>query len=203
MAEDYVTVPELRTRLGIDPGDNSEDERLTAIASAASRAVDTAAGRRFALGTASEQRTFVAHGGRVLRLGPWSDISTLTGVTIELDEHGRGTWAAFTGWTAVERWGPDGTRWPTNQLVTRPGYCWPDVPELPTVRITGAIWGWPTLPKAIPEATYLVAGELWKLKDAPLGVEGYDALATSVAKSTPAAQLLHRYRHPSLLVGVG
>jgi hypothetical protein len=180
----YCTTQDLRDQLG-DGGSNLSTSLLERAINAASRAVDDHCGRgidggpgQFWQDSAPTTRTYVVTNPRAVRV---DDISTRTGLVVKT--------------------GSDGVNFPTT-LVTgtdffleprnadaagasaNPYAFWilravgvlffPSVfPNLPTVQVT-ARFGWSAVPYEVTEATILKAASLFKRKDAPFGIAGFN-----------------------------
>lgn len=68
----------------------------------------------------------------------------------------------------------------------------------PLIRVT-AKWGWAAVPKQVKQATRILAAEFFRLKDAPLGVAGFNEFGPIRVREVPqAAALLDNLRHPTL-----
>ncbi len=153
MANDYATVAELKSFIGIR--DTERDSLLTIALGAGSRAIDQACGRRFYLDATTSTRTVSTHGrtlrsaGRYVLLVP--DIAESAGLVV-------------SGYTVTTDLGAD-----DQPVITRlySDAVWPET----TVAIT-ARWGWPTVPDQIKQAALLMAARLFKRKDSPEGLTG-------------------------------
>jgi hypothetical protein len=65
------------------------------------------------------------------------------------------------------------------------------------VQVT-AQWGWAAVPDSVKQATKILAAEIFRLKDAPLGVAGFNDFGPVRVREVPqVSMLLKRYRHPS------
>lgn len=207
MANDYVTVDQLQARIGIEATDPSETPLLTIAAEAASRQVDAICGRRFYVDAVASTRVFRTRDPYLLQLPPGSDISTTTGLVVAVDRNDDGvaeeTWAASDYLVDPENQiGPTGEPWPVTAITS---YLkdFPVVSRHRPVFVTAA-WGWPTAPPpAVVTATLIAAAELWKLKDAPLGVAGFGEYGAVRVRANPkVVDLLAPYRRGGALVGM-
>jgi hypothetical protein len=69
------------------------------------------------------------------------------------------------------------------------------------VQVPG-VWGWPSVPYAIREATLVLAAELYRMKDAPLGVVGMADFGVVRVRAHPTvARLAGPYQLMPVLVG--
>ncbi|MFI5995872.1 phage gp6-like head-tail connector protein [Streptomyces sp. NPDC051362] len=169
MANEYVTLAELKEQFGIEPDDTTQDAELSRACSSASGWIDKTTGRRFWLDETPVQRTFRPAGrvacdadGELLLV---DDIGTLTGLTVET-----GSGASFTAVTGYET-SPDNALAdgePITGLRLVNG-SWGTATN--RVRIT-AQFGWPTVPADIHQAALIQASRLAKRKGSPEGIIG-------------------------------
>jgi hypothetical protein len=141
-------------------------------------------------------RTFVPQDWCVLHLPPPSRISSTTSLVVKTDMGGDGTYETTLSAT-------DYLLEPTAEYVSGVQRPWRTVrslngarfPVLPygkaTVQIT-ALWGWAAVPAAVKQATFIVAADLWKAKDAAFGVAGFGEFGAVRVGSriNPQAQVL-------------
>lgn len=169
MANEYITLEELKIQLAIEADDATRDMPLNRARASASRSIDKTCGRRFWLDTDPVQRVFNPR-GRIVRqddgdLFLIDDIGSIDGLIVET---GSGTsWSAVTGYETQ----------PDNALVDgKPitGLLYPlGTWGIATTRLrVTAQFGWPTVPDAIGEAAMIQATRLYKRKDSPEGIIG-------------------------------
>ena len=204
MAEEYVTLAELRQWIGV--GDSYDDPILSAAIATAENQVDEFCGRTFTLTDTVEARWLdgTAYDGMIL---PY-DIATTTGLLVSTDDNFDGI--AETLWTINTHFtllpangiGPDGrSGWPYTQIRNVRSTRWFPY-GANAIQIT-ARWGWTTVPANVRQATLILAAETVKLKDAPLGVAGFGDLGLIRVRENPiVARLLSRYMHPLSAVPV-
>jgi hypothetical protein len=167
----YATVDQLKARFGIS--DAVDDYLIRHAIRSASRAIDDDVGHRWGgfypdvTATQKQYRTtgntVDAVDGQLLFVDA---ISSTSGLIVEVGDG--------TTWTAVTDYTPE----PLNaiaegQAITalrRNRSVW-SFSLLTKVRVT-AKWGWPTIPAPIRDATEILAGRLFKRKDAPFGIAG-------------------------------
>jgi hypothetical protein len=178
----YATVNELRAsladdvRMALDPG------QLEQAIRSASRAVDDYCSRplrRFWLDPTATIRTYRPDHQWCADV---DDIGSATGLAVKTDTAGDGTWA--TTWTI----GTDFQLEPLNAAANGGAYAFRKIvaigsktfPTLsgsggqrPTLQVT-ARHGWSQVPDPVREATLLMAARLYRRKDAPFGVAGFD-----------------------------
>lgn len=181
MSTTYATLVELKSQLGIT--DTSEDTLLNKALGTASRAVEKWCGARvFTLDVTPTARVYVPVGNYELFV---DDIGSTTGLTVEV---GSGSVYTTLNATAYEAT-------PTNALVRGfpitsffdLGYAgvWWSGGVTPRVRVT-ALWGWPSIPDEISQATLIVATRLFRRKGSPEGVAGFNDLGVvRLAKVDP------------------
>ncbi|MFJ6645773.1 head-tail connector protein [Streptomyces sp. NPDC091290] len=169
MANEYVTLEELKAHLGVEADDTSRDVLLNRARVSASRSIDKTTGRRFWLDADPVQRVFNPR-GRVVReddgdLFLVDDIGDLEGLTVET---GSGSsWSAVTDYeTSPDNALADGK--PIDGLL-RPLGTWGSATA--RLRVT-AKFGWPAVPDAVAEAALIQASRLYKRKDSPEGIIG-------------------------------
>lgn len=170
MANEYVTLEELKSQFGIKDDDDTRDADLNRARASASRSIDKTTGRRFWLDEAPVQRTFRLAGrvvcdasGDLLLV---DDIGSATGLTVET-----GSGVAFTAVTGYESQ-PDNALAdgePITGLRLGGATSWGTATT--RVRVT-ARFGWPSVPEDIHQAALIQASRLFKRKDSPEGIIG-------------------------------
>lgn len=173
----YCTLAELRTQLG-DTGSALSTELLERAINATSRAIDRHVGypaRRFWLDSSATAREYYPD---LTDLVWVDDIGSTTGLVVETDTSGDGTWA--TSWTI----GTDFLLEPRNvDASASTAYAWWRVKAIgtktfpvssirPTLRVT-AKFGWSEVPVDVTEACLLKATSLFERRKAPFGVAGF------------------------------
>ncbi|MGL5936377.1 MAG: phage head-tail connector protein [Cetobacterium sp.] len=199
----YARIEDLSARLGV--GDTAEDGRLATLLDLASAEVDDYCGRSFAVPSAASDRLFVACHPTVLEFGPRNEVGDTTGLVVAEDRDGDGVFETTIASTAyqLEPLTQPVTGWPWTRIRLVDGSTWQTSSYgRPTVRVT-ARWGWAAVPQQVTEATLLIGAELWKAKDAPLGVVGFAEFGAIRIRNNPlAARLLERFRHVDSFLGV-
>lgn len=175
LGDPYVTAAQLKTRLGIS--DSTDDTAITSACAAASRWVDNFCGREvfgFNVATAATARVYERLSPRRVLV---DDISSTTSLVVKVDQGGDGVYE--TTWTLGTDFQLEplnsvvaaGVSRPYTSIVTLSTQTIPCVSGRPGIEVT-ALWGWPSVPSLVTEATYQLAEETFKLKDAPFGVAG-------------------------------
>lgn len=184
----YCSAAELKSRLGITG--TADDFEVTLAVASASRAVDGYCDRYFFRGT--DTRTFVPGDLYSVCTDDFVSVTTLAtdpaGTTVQGGSFPV-TWAAADYQPWPYNPGNLGEPWPYTKIraVGSKTFPWV-VPQVlmrqDRVQLT-AVYGWPAVPQAVRAATLITAAELFKLKDAPLGVAGGDDLALAAIGSSP------------------
>lgn len=166
---DYALLADLKTHLRITT--TSDDTELSAKLTAASRRVDRDTGRKhgFGVDVSTSQRIYSPTHETLLLV---DDISTASGVVVEI--------GANSSWSTVDAnsyvFGPDNAVVDGRAIeVIRRTVGWWPVNDIQQIRVT-ATFGWPAVPDEIKAATLLVAARLFRRKDSPEGVAGFNDL---------------------------
>jgi len=197
---DYVTIAELKTYLG-GMTRTTDDDSLDGAIKAACREIDGWCRRTFTLDLSASARQFTATDGYLVAI---DDAASITSVQTDTNGDGTATSTITSYQTIPTNGAMDGlTGWPTTALAKYSGgTAWPLVTGVPTVHVT-ARWGWPNTPDAVRQATLIVAAELFKTAEAPLGITDsigeYGALRLGKQITARAARLLHPYRRLQLV----
>lgn len=189
LGDTYATLTQLKAYLGVS--DTVDDGRLTDALASASRSVDKVCGRQFNDAGVTSARVYYPDSWQQTTV---DDFSTAVGlvVLVDMDDDGtyETTWATGDFVNEPLNGIVDGEPgWPfwrikavgvsvffpstTGPWFSTAQYNWRPYPLRPSVQVT-ARWGWAAVPTPIYQATLQVAAELFKLKDAPFGVAGFD-----------------------------
>lgn len=202
LGDSYGTLAKLRSRVGIPASDTSEDTDLTEKLAVASRGVEGVCHRQFNQATSATARIYDPRDDLVVEV---DDLYTTDSLVIATDEDGDGvfetTWAAadyelrpLNGVVDAE------SGWPYYEIraVRR---CWPCWTGRASVQVT-AKWGWTAVPSPVTEATYILAEEIYKLKDSPFGSGGYGQFGVIRARQNPMVLTrVQKYIREPLMVG--
>ncbi len=162
----YSTLAFLKKTTNRGTADTTADDLLAQSLEAGSRAVEEYCdGRVFYLADTATARTFPTR----------RRICVAEGYRLPVDDIGHATFTAEVG---------DGTTWTTLTDVT----VYPENALAKGKAITGLVsqtdwansrlaritarWGWPTVPSAVTQATFLHSSRLYRRKDSPEGVAG-------------------------------
>lgn len=192
----YVTVEELKSRLGIT--DTQDDFEATLAVQAASSIVDEITGRYFWRGT--DTRTYVPESYYHQTL---DDLVSVTQVSVDRDGDGvyEENWTSGTDYqleVAPGRYNTasKGELWPyTGFNIIGPKFVPPVWPwsHLNRIQVNG-VFGWPAVPRNVKQAALIAAADLFKLKDAPFGVAGFGEYGVIRVGSNPRVMAhLRRY----------
>jgi hypothetical protein len=198
----YLTAEEAREYVG--QNDSRAIEILEDVVTASSRLVDRHCGRHFYQVTATA-RIFDSADGYSLTFGPFNDLVSVT--TVKTDDNEDGSYETTRSASTYQLHPVGATTkapaaWPYTSLHMLGGASLPVIGTTGRhglIEITGT-WGWPTaVPPEVKAATRIIVAEVFKLKDAPLGVAGFGEMGVSyVGRRMPARalDLLAPFRHP-------
>ena len=191
----YLTAAELKSRLGIP--DSTDDAEVTLAIQAACRSIDEIAGRYFWQGT--DTRTYVPTSIYDQDL---DDLVTVSSLMVDRDGDGvyEETWTLDVDYQLQVapghyNTGALGEQWPYTRFnIVGPKFVpivWP-WSHLNRVQVTG-VFGWPSVPLAVRQATLIAAADLFRLKDAPFGIAGFGEFAVRIQQNPRVMSLLKRY----------
>jgi hypothetical protein len=191
----YVNLAGMKSWLKIPLGDTADDLELEAALTAASSAIELATERQFNRDTSpspvatrrryqprlryltyiddlySTEDLVITSGGVTLALGTDYDLEPVNGIY-------RGT-PGFPFWKIR----------PLNRDLDTSGY---------TLEATTPYWGWEFVPAGVIQAARILAADLFKHKDAPLGVAGFGEFGVvRVRENSTVSMLINPYKkHP-------
>lgn len=188
----YVTVDQLKARLGITGTGAADDDELLAACWSASRAIDSMCDRMFYRVT--DTRTFEPESTVSAPLPAFCDLVSVT--TLATDSSGDGVFE--TTWSGSDYRllpaNPNAAPEPRPYTLIRstgtrvfPMLQFPSRPD--AVQITG-VFGWPQVPFPIRSAAGIAAAELFRMKDAPLGVAGMGEFGVVRVREIPHVKSL-------------
>jgi len=168
----YASLNEVKAALRIT--DAVDDSLLEMAVESASRLVDGHAGRRFwSAGTAS--KFFVAQDDYVCEV----DDIVSPNIVLQTSNNADGifdtTWDLDDYQLEPLNGELDGIAWPYTSIRAIGDYLWPISGGEALVKVT-AVFGWPSIPIAIKQATIIQASRIFKRLDSPLGVAGFGDL---------------------------
>jgi uncharacterized phiE125 gp8 family phage protein len=169
-APDYVTSAELKAYLRIS--DTDDDTQIALAIAAASRAVDTSAGRQFGVVSPAEQRFYTARWDR--RSRRWivdvDDLMSTTGfaaITVDVDGDTVGSIDDYV----LEPRNAAAKGRPWTAMLVRPDSTYKPTGARDEVAVT-ALWGWSAVPSAVKQATLLQASRFFARRQSPYGIAG-------------------------------
>ncbi|WP_169811982.1 head-tail connector protein, partial [Nocardia grenadensis] len=182
-----------------DVDDSARDLRIQSALNAATSAVDNYCGRQFNRSEEATAREYIPTSSRYLAV---DDFWTKDGLIVQ---SGHPSWGWGTPWSIGEYVleplngvanGVPG--WPFRRFVMR-SYG-PQMFCDETVRVT-AKWGWESVPAPVKQATLIMTAELFKIEDAPLGVEGFKDFGVHKVQQVPQVKkMLCDYQINKVLV---
>ena len=189
----YATLAEVKSALRIT--DSVDDTLLEMAVESASRLIDGYAGRFFySAGTAT--RYFVAQDDYNVEI---DDISSST-ITLSSSNNADGVfnniWSVNDYQLEPLNGIADGQPFPFTSIRAIGQYLWPISGGEALIKLTG-VYGWPSVPIAIKQATIIQASRIFKRLDSPLGVAGFGdlgAIRVSSQLDPDVAQLVSVYR---------
>lgn len=179
---DYVTVAQLKAQLRV--ADSVDDAEAGIAVTAASRAIDSNAGRQFGLTGSAVARRYTYDGmsidGRpAIEI---DDLMTTVGLVLALDTGTEGTFTgAMTLGTDFDLWpynaAADGRPWTHLVLRRAPANWFPYWAG--AIRVTGN-WGWTTVPTVVVQAALIQSARFFVRRDSAYGVSGSPELGSEV-----------------------
>jgi hypothetical protein len=184
--DNYLTLAQVKAYLGI--ADTDDDTPITTAIDSITEEIDLYCDRQFNLASSVTARVFEPNGSSLLEV---DDIATATGLIVKVDSAGDGTYATTVAATNYQLRPLNGvvgmrTGWPYMQIQAR-NYSWPCDWTVAPIQVT-ASWGWPTIPKAVIQAAYILASESFGLRGARFGVANYDQWGPIRVKDNPMAR---------------
>jgi hypothetical protein len=191
----YVTLEGMKSWLNIPLSDTADDLELEAALTAASSAVELATERQFNRDTspspAATARRFRPQHRTVTHI---DDLYSLDDLVIRDSgtELTPGTDFELEPVNGIYRGTPG---WPFWKLRPR-GRSWDTTAH--SLEVETKFWGWEFVPAGVVQGTRILAADLFKLKDAPLGVAGFGEYGVVRVRENHTVASLVRpyYKHP-------
>jgi hypothetical protein len=195
----YATRNQVKAALRIGTADTIDDDLIDNCVGAASRLIDGYCNRRFwSNGTAT--RVYQAEDSFYCSI---DDIAG-TAITLKTSSFADGnfdvTWKASDYQLEPLNGNLDGLTWSYDKIRAVGDYLFPTVNanygEQALVQVT-AVFGWPSVPEPVTQATIIQASRIFKRYDSPLGVAGFGdlgAIRVSRYLDPDMAQLVEPYR---------
>jgi hypothetical protein len=197
IGDPYLDAADLKSYLGITGTGN--DTLITNAIAAASDWVNDYCARDFNLESSATARIYEPS-------TPWrldvDDFYTTTGLIVALDSGDTGTYGltvAATDYVVKPYNGVENgiAGYPYRQIIAAESQSFLCRTRRPRVQVT-AKWGWAAVPDKVKQATRILASELFRLKDAPLGIAGVNDFGPMSVREVPqVSSLLKQLQHPS------
>ena len=196
----YATRNQVKAALRIGPADSLDDDLIDNCVGAASRLIDGYCNRRFWQSGTAESRVFQAEDSFYCSI---DDVAG-TALTLKTSSQADGTfdvtWKVSDYQLEPLNGNLDGLTWSYDKIRAVGDYLFPTVNanygEQALVQVT-AVFGWPSVPEPITQATIIQASRIFKRYDSPLGVAGFGdlgAIRVSRFLDPDMAQLVEPYR---------
>jgi hypothetical protein len=196
----YATRNQVKAALRIGTADTIDDDLIDNCVGAASRLIDGYCNRRFWQTGTAQARVYQAEDSFYCSI---DDIAG-TAITLKTSSFADGnfdvTWTASDYQLEPLNGNLDGLTWSYDKIRAVGDYLFPTVNanygEQALVQVT-AIFGWPSVPEPVTQATIIQASRIFKRYDSPLGVVGFGDLGqirVSRYLDPDMAQLVEPYR---------
>ena len=196
----YAPRNQVKAALRIGTADTLDDDLIDNCVGAASRLIDGYCNRRFWQSGTAEARVFQAEDSFYCSI---DDIAG-TALTLKSSTQADGTfdltWSRSDYQLEPLNGNLDGLTWSYDKIRAVGDYLFPTVNanygEQALVQVT-AIFGWPSVPEPVTQATIIQASRIFKRYDSPLGVVGFGDLGqirVSRYLDPDMAQLVEPYR---------
>lgn len=196
----YATRNQVKAALRIGTADTLDDDLIDNCVGAASRLIDGYCNRRFWQSGTAEARVYQAEDSFYCSI---DDVAG-TALTLKTSSQADGTfdvtWKVSDYQLEPLNGNLDGLTWSYDKIRAVGDYLFPTVNanygDQALVQVT-AVFGWPSVPEAVTQATIIQSSRLFKRLDSPLGVAGFGdlgAIRVSRYLDPDMAQLVEPYR---------
>lgn len=196
----YATRNQVKAALRIGTADTLDDDLIDNCVGAASRLIDGYCNRRFWQSGTAEARVYQAEDSFYCSI---DDVAG-TALTLKTSSQADGTfdvtWKVSDYQLEPLNGNLDGLTWSYDKIRAVGDYLFPTVNanygEQALVQVT-AVFGWPSVPEPVTQATIIQASRIFKRYDSPLGVAGFGdlgAIRVSRFLDPDMAQLVEPYR---------
>lgn len=196
----YATRNQVKAALRIGVGDTLDDDLIDNCVGAASRLIDGYCNRRFWQSGTAEARVYQAEDSFYCSI---DDVAG-TALTLKTSSQADGTfdvtWKVSDYQLEPLNGNLDGLTWSYDKIRAVGDYLFPTVNanygDQALVQVT-AVFGWPSVPEPVTQATIIQASRIFKRYDSPLGVAGFGdlgAIRVSRYLDPDMAQLVEPYR---------
>ena len=200
----YATRNQIKAALRIGTADTIDDDLFDNCAGAASRLIDGYCNRQFWSVGSATTRVYAAEDEF------YCNIDDIAGTAITLRTSGATDGVFDVTWSTTDyQLEPlngrlDGLQWSYDKIRAVGDYLFPTVNgnfgSQALVQVT-AVFGWPSVPEPVTQATIIQASRIFKRYDSPLGVAGFGdlgAIRVSRFLDPDMAQLVEPYRRMRL-----
>lgn len=194
MLADYITLPQFKAYTfasGTVAQANPQQDAIMSVAiTGASRAIERYCSRVFNTSTGS--RVFEATCTSWIEV---DDISVAAGVTVSHDTANDGTYETVWASTDYElrplNGRLNGMPWPYTEIHAVGNQSFPVTYAGQRAHVqVSAPWGWPAVPDEVAQANYILALDLFKMKDNPFGVAGVAEFGVMRIRENPQLKML-------------
>ena len=196
----YATRNQVKAALRIGTADTLDDDLIDNCVGAASRLIDGYCNRRFWQTGTAEARVFQAEDSFYCSIDDIAGTALTLKTSSQTDGTFDVTWKVSDYQLEPLNGNLDGLTWSYDKIRAVGDYLFPTVNanygEQALVQVT-AIFGWPSVPEPVTQATIIQASRIFKRYDSPLGVAGFGdlgAIRVSRFLDPDMAQLVEPYR---------
>ena len=196
----YATRNQVKAALRIGTADTLDDDLIDNCVGAASRLIDGYCNRRFWQTGTAEARVYQAEDSFYCSIDDIAGTALTLKTSTQADGTFDVTWKVSDYQLEPLNGNLDGLTWSYDKIRAVGDYLFPTVNanygEQALVQVT-AIFGWPSVPEPITQATIIQASRIFKRYDSPLGVAGFGdlgAIRVSRFLDPDMAQLVEPYR---------
>ena len=196
----YATRNQVKAALRIGTADTLDDDLIDNCVGAASRLIDGYCNRRFWQTGTAEARVYQAEDSFYCSIDDIAGTALTLKTSSQTDGTFDVTWKVSDYQLEPLNGNLDGLTWSYDKIRAVGDYLFPTVNanygEQALVQVT-AIFGWPSVPEPVTQATIIQASRIFKRYDSPLGVAGFGdlgAIRVSRYLDPDMAQLVEPYR---------
>ena len=196
----YATRNQVKAALRIGTADTIDDDLIDNCVGAASRLIDGYCNRRFWQTGTAEARVYQAEDSFYCSIDDIAGTALTLKTSTQADGTFDVTWSRSDYQLEPLNGNLDGLTWSYDKIRAVGDYLFPTVNanygDQALVQVT-AIFGWPSVPEPVTQATIIQASRIFKRYDSPLGVAGFGdlgAIRVSRFLDPDMAQLVEPYR---------
>ena len=196
----YATRNQVKAALRIGTADTLDDDLIDNCVGAASRLIDGYCNRRFWQTGTAEARVYQAEDSFYCSIDDIAGTALTLKTSSQTDGTFDVTWKVSDYQLEPLNGNLDGLTWSYDKIRAVGDYLFPTVNanygEQALVQVT-AVFGWPSVPEPVTQATIIQASRIFKRYDSPLGVAGFGdlgAIRVSRFLDPDMAQLVEPYR---------